>query len=234
MQYPSPPEPHAALARMPDHDTHPTAATRTRTLLNISSSAGGSLPASYLPAYQPLETGSHDYLLTGFDGDPRSLARGAPDCVHAIYCSHTLEHFPLHDVQAILAGAHRILVPGGFLHLRVPDIPALMRLVVERRLDLDSVLYRAGAGPVTVRDLLWGHAPSIARERLANPGQAGAAHRTGFSRRTLASALQRAGFAITYSSERRLELSALAFKGTPDPVACALFNLTHVPKGTLQ
>jgi hypothetical protein len=219
---------------MPDHDTQPAATAGTRKLLNISSSAGGSLPASYQPAYQPLATGSHDYLLTGFDGDPRSLARGAADCVHAIYCSHTLEHFPLHEVQAILAGALRILLPGGFLHLRVPDIPALMRLVVERQLDLDSVLYRAGAGPVTVRDLLWGHAPSIAREVPGSSGQPGAAHRTGFSRRTLARALQRAGFSISYSSEKRLELSMLAFKGTPDPVACALFNLTHVPKGTLQ
>lgn len=222
--------------RMPANSTASASSERPqRWLLNVSGPGGGGvLPAPYADAFHELNTGSSEWLATGFDGDLRSLVRSNESCVDAIYCSHTLEHYPLHEATGILAGMHRVLKPGGFVHLRVPDIPALMRLVVDRKLDLDSVLYHAGAGPITVRDLIWGHAPSIAREQQQDAQATGHAHRTGFSRRTLAAAIQRAGFTISYSSERRLELSMLAFKGTPDAVACALFNLTHVPKGTLQ
>jgi SAM-dependent methyltransferase len=219
-------------------DLAPPATATRRTLLNVSGpGGGGALPAAYTTAFTALTHDSDVARRAGFDGDLRSLAHGNENTLDAIYCSHTLEHFPLHEVSGILAGMHRVLKPGGFAHLRVPDIPALMRKVAEEKLDLDSVLYHAGAGAITVRDLIWGHAPSVAREQRSSNmavSSAGHAHRTGFSRRTLAAALYRAGFSITYSKERRLELSTLAFKGTPDAAACALFNLTHVPKGTLQ
>lgn len=40
----------------------------------------------------------------------------------AVYCSHTLEHVPNDAVAKTLSEAYRILAPGGFLRLIVPDI----------------------------------------------------------------------------------------------------------------
>lgn len=161
--------------------------------------------------------------------DPRELATLPAAQYDAVYCSHALEHFYRHEVPQVLAGILHVLKPGGFVHLRVPDIHALMRTTLDRGLDVDAVLYKSGAGPVTVLDVLYGYAPLVARR-----GQEHHAHRTGFSRQSLANALFRAGFSISYSNQRDLEIRTVAFKGTPDPYACGMFNLTVSPSGTLQ
>lgn len=204
-----------------------TKATAPDRLLVLGPRHGTALPLQYA-GYKAVHAGS-----AGDDVDIvcdlRELASLPAAEYSAVYCSHLLEHFYRHEVPAVLTGILHVLKPGGFAHLRVPDIHALMRTTLERGLDVDAVLYRSNAGPVTVLDVLYGYAPAIARS-----GQDHHAHRTGFTRQSLASALARCGFSISYSNLGNLEIRCVAFKGTPDPRARALFNLGTATHRTLQ
>jgi SAM-dependent methyltransferase len=161
-------------------------------------------------------------------------ARGSPDILcdarklstleagqfDAIYCSHNLEHYYRHDVPRVLGGFLHVLKDGGFADIRVPDIQEVVRTMNERGLDIEDVLYQSPAGPITVLDVLYGYGVEIERS-----GQEFFAHKTGFTRKSLLSVLQRAGFSSIYIGQGNLEVAALAFKGTPDPAVRALFGL---------
>ena len=164
------------------------------------------------------------------DIDPK----GAPDIVcdarellsleagqfDAVYCSHNLEHYFRHDVLKVLAGFLHVLKDNGFAQIRVPDIAQVMRVSVERGLDIEDVLYQSPDGPIMVLDVLYGYSVEIERS-----GQEFYAHKTGFTQKSLLSALHKAGFANTYCKLGNLEIDALAFKGSPDQETRALFSL---------
>ena len=152
--------------------------------------------------------------------DARELATLEGGAFDAVYCSHNLEHYYRHDVPRVLAGFLHMLKDGGFAHIRVPDINEVMRLTIERGLDIDDVLYTSPSGPIMVLDVLYGYAVQIERS-----GQDFYAHKTGFTQKSLLAALERAGFSRIHSTLGNLEISAIAFKGEPDAAACALFNL---------
>jgi SAM-dependent methyltransferase len=156
-------------------------------------------------------------------GDARQLAAFEGSQVDAVYCSHNLEHYYRHEVPRVLAGFLHVLKDGGFAHIRVPDIGALMQVTVERGLDIDDVLYQSPEGPVMVLDVLYGLSPEIERSR-----QDFYAHKTGFTRKSLVAVLLRSGFTNVYSGASNLEIMVVAFKGTPDPVALSLFSLEAV------
>ena len=180
-------------------------------LLNV----GGNSKAIPLP---PPFAGFEHLLL---DIDPR----GAPDVLcdarelqslqagqfDAVYCSHNLEHYYRHDVPRVLGGFRHILKDSGFAYIRVPDMQEVMKLAVERDLDIDDVLYQSPAGPIMVLDVMYGYTVEIERS-----GQDFFAHKTGFSQKSLLLALQRAGFTQVYSSTGNLEITAIAFKTAPD------------------
>lgn len=195
-------------------------AVKSRKVLNV----GGNSKEIPLP---PEYAGFDHWLL---DIDPK----GSPDIVcdarelatlegcafDAVYCSHNLEHYYRHDVPRVLAGFLHVLKDGGFAHIRVPDINEVMRLTIERGLDIDDVLYTSPSGPIMVLDVLYGYTVQIERS-----GQDFYAHKTGFTQKSLLSALERAGFSKIYSTLGNLEISAIAFKGEPDAAVCALFGL---------
>lgn len=178
----------------------------------------------------PLPSQYADFEHLMLDIDPR----GSPDIVcdarnleslesgqfDAVYCSHNLEHYYRHDVQRVLAGFLHVLKDGGFAQIRVPDIGEVMRVTVERGLDIDDILYRSPAGPITVLDVLYGYSIEIERS-----GQDFFAHKTGFTQKSLLTALRRSGFSKIYSGTGSLEIGALAFKGMPDQNTRALFAL---------
>jgi len=152
--------------------------------------------------------------------DARELATLDAAQFDAVYCSHNLEHYHRHEVHEVLAGFRHVLKPGGFAHIRVPDIQAVMKSVVERGLDLEDTLYDSPAGPISVLDVVYG----LGRQIEAS-GQDFYAHKTGFSNRGLTRALERAGFARSFSALGNLEINALAFPGEPLPEVRALFGL---------
>ena len=138
----------------------------------------------------------------------------------AVYCSHNLEHYYRHEVPRVLAGFLHVLKDGGFAQIRVPDINEVMRVTIERGLDIDDVLYQSPAGPIMVLDVLYGYGVEIERS-----GQDFFAHKTGFTEKSLLKALQLSGFSALYSQAGKLEIDCLAFKGRPDSTTRALFSL---------
>lgn len=154
--------------------------------------------------------------------DARQLATLKPAQFDAVYCSHNLEHYYRHDVQIVLSGFLHVLKEGGIAHIRVPDIHDVMRITLERNLDIDDILYQSPAGPIMVLDVLYGYAAEIEQS-----GQDFYAHKTGFTRKSLSSALLKAGFSVVYTELGNYEITALAFKGTPDQTICTLFGISH-------
>ncbi len=152
--------------------------------------------------------------------DARNLSTLEGGQFDAIYCSHNLEHYFRHDVQKVLSGFLHMLKDGGFAHIRVPDIHEVMRITIEKGLDIDDVLYQSRAGPIMVLDVLYGYSLEIERS-----GQEFFAHKTGFTHKSLMKALLQAGFSKIYSTVGNLEVTAFAFKGEPDDTTRTLFNL---------
>lgn len=147
-----------------------------------------------------------------------SLKGGSFD---AVYCSHNLEHYYRHDVPKVLRGFLHVLKDGGFAQVIVPDLGDLMRVTLENRLDLEDVLYRSEQGhAITVLDVLYGFGEEIERS-----GRDFFAHKTGFTQKSLAAALSRAGFAKVYIEAGPLAVYAMAFKGYADPATVSLFEL---------
>ena len=176
----------------------------------------------------PIQYAEYEHLLLDIDPkgspdilcDARQLATLEGGQFDAIYCSHNLEHYYRHDVPKVLAGFLHVLKDDGFAHIRVPDINEVMRLTLERGLDIDDVLYQSPSGPIMVLDVLYGYAEEIERS-----GQEFYAHKTGFTQKSLVAALARARFRKVYSVPGNLEINALAFKAEPNSYLRELFRL---------
>lgn len=97
----------------------------------------------------------------------------------AAFCSHALEHLHPHEAAKALSEFHRVLEPGGYLSLFVPDLEGVVPTL--------DVLYVSPDGPITGHDLFYGSAKRTAMSPYM-------AHRSGFVRNTLDAALHNAGF----------------------------------------
>jgi SAM-dependent methyltransferase len=157
--------------------------------------------------------------------DGRLLTSLPPFQFDSVYCSHNLEHYFRHDVPKVLAGFLHVLKSDGFACIRVPDLSALMKIAVERGLDLDDFLYQSKAGPITVQDVIYGYGPEIERS-----GNDYFAHKTGYSQKLLGKLLQTCGFPVSFTQSAQLEIIAYAFKNTPTDQHIALLKLPPVSK----
>ena len=119
-------------------------------------------------------------------GSMTDLSMIAGGSVDAIWSSHNLEHLYAHEVPIALGEFHRVLKPGGFALITMPDLQRVAEWIAADRLE--DVAYRSPAGPIRPLDMVYGWHGSIARGNLYM------AHHTGFTARTLAGALERAGF----------------------------------------
>ena len=152
--------------------------------------------------------------------DARTLQTLTASQFDAVYCSHNLEHYYRHDVPQVLAGFLHVLRDGGFAQIKVPDIHEVMKIVMEKKMDIDDVLYESSAGPIMVLDVLYGYSVEI--ERSGNDFYA---HKTGFTHRSLVKAIQTSGFSEVFTTSGNLEINVIAFKGIPNPTARKLFNI---------
>lgn len=181
----------------------------------------------------PLPAHYHGYLQEVLDIDPnvgaaivcdaREIqATQKPGTHDAIYCSHNLEHYYAHDVEKVLKGFLHLLKPHGFVEIWVPDIPAVMQHAVARDLCLEDVLYDSPAGPILLRDVIYGWGKEIEES-----GQEFYAHKTGFSKKSMRAALMRAGFAAVFDIQRGagFEIGVLGFKTVPQEKERRLFGL---------
>ena len=131
------------------------------------------------------------------------------NAVDVVYSSHNLEHLYPHEVPMALREMRRVLKPGGFAYIRLPDLQEVARHVTEG--NLDQPLYISPVGPISALDILFGHGASLAR------GNFFMAHRTGFTSATLGAALIAAEFAavIVQRDPPAFGLDAVAFRSTP-------------------
>jgi SAM-dependent methyltransferase len=196
-----------------------------RSVLNVG---GGSKAVPLPPEYRGWE-----HVLLDIDPrggadivcDARQLSKFSGAAYDSVYCSHNLEHYHHHDVAKVLAGFVHILKADGFAYIRVPDLRELMRTVVKRNIDIEDVLYQSPAGPITVRDVLYGFGKEI--EQTGNDFYA---HKTGFTPRSLDSALKKAGFPWVSIgvAAAAFKIRAVAFVAKPSEYARELF---HLPEG---
>lgn len=176
----------------------------------------------------PVEYDGWEHILLDIDAgnnpdvlcDARELDRLSAAAYDAVYCSHNLEHYYRHELNRVLAGFLHVLREDGFACIRVPDISALMRVVVERNLDIEDVLYQSQAGPIAVRDVIYGYDLQIQRS-----GSDYFAHKTGFSQKSLISILKNTGFPIVFSRCDNLEIVVYAFRREPTAYAADLLKL---------
>lgn len=176
----------------------------------------------------PAEYNGWEHLLLDIDPrgkpdiccDARTLDTLDAGQFDAIYCSHNLEHYYRHDVFKVLRGFKHVLKDDGFAHIRVPDMMEVMKQTIDRGLDIDDVLYQSAAGPIAVRDVMYGWGAKIEQS-----GEEFFAHKTGFSKKSLNFVLATSGFPTTFSFCDNLEVTALAFKGAPSDYAKLLWDL---------
>lgn len=191
-----------------------------RRVLNV----GGNNKTIAIPAYYD----GWEHVLLDIDpaGNPdvicdaRDLASLGAGEYDAVYCSHNLEHYYRHDVRRVLGGFRHVLRQDGFAHIRVPDMEELMQRAVANRLDIDDVLYDSSRGPISVLDVIYGYAVEI-----EDSGNDFYAHKTGFTRKSLTTALRAAGFTHVYTKAGELEVVAIAFKQRPDGATIALLGI---------
>jgi SAM-dependent methyltransferase len=122
----------------------------------------------------------------------------------AVWSSHNVEHLFAHMVPVALAEFYRLIKPGGFALITLPDIQMVAEYVA--RGQLETTLYVSPAGPISALDVLYGFGRSIAS------GNEFMAHRTGFTAETLGSKLKQVGFTNIQVRRDRFDLWAVGYK----------------------
>lgn len=117
----------------------------------------------------------------------------------AVFCSHCLEHLYPHEVPKALAEFARVLKPGGYAMVIVPDLEGLE--------VTDRVLYTTPAGlEVTAFDLFYGHRRLIGE----NPFMA---HHSGFTKALLDGAMWDAGLTVNVRRAGDYNLIGVGIRG---------------------
>lgn len=146
------------------------------------------LPAAFFPAGEWLEMrlDIDPGVLPDIVASITDMAVVPSASVQAIWSAHNLEHLTAHEVPLALAEFYRVLAPGGFALVTMPDLQQVAALVAEGKLE--DAAYISAMGPIAALDMLYGHRASIAS------GNYFMGHRTGFVATTLARHLEVAGF----------------------------------------
>lgn len=139
--------------------------------------------------------------------DARVLELWAADLPQfdAVYCSHNLEHYYVHDVPAVLRGLHSVVKPGGWVEIHVPDL-GVVATALAGGAGLFDTAYERNGGHVLWHDIVFGMDIEIRRN-----GE-GWAHKTGFTEARLRRVLLDAGFTRVEIVADFYELAAMATK----------------------
>lgn len=178
---------------MTPSETLPDAeAVAIRTVLHVG--CGPADPAKLPPAFFPV--GAWQEVRLDIDPsvapdiissitDMSAVDSGSAD---AIWSSHNIEHLYPHEVPLAFAEFRRVLKPGGFALITLPDLQQVAALVAQDKLG--DAAYVSPAGPITPLDMLYGLNSALAQ------GNHYMAHNTGFTARTLEGSLRAAGFPL--------------------------------------
>lgn len=104
-----------------------------------------------------------------------------------IFCSHFLEHLYRDDAIGVLKGFHKILKPGGTMHVVVPDIAVYV----------DHYLKTGNADEfIEGTTLSWPKRPSFLFRLFSSIGSFGLTHLWMYDRASLTKILEEAGFTV--------------------------------------
>lgn len=122
----------------------------------------------------------------------------------AIWSSHNIEHLHFHEVPVAFKEFFRVLKPGGFMLVTLPDIQTVAAVIAQGKLE--TKLYDSPAGPIMPLDIVFGFTRAIAS------GNHFMAHKTAFTAETLAIKLHQAGFCNIQVQRKQYDLWAVAYK----------------------
>jgi SAM-dependent methyltransferase len=123
--------------------------------------------------------------------DLGAIASGSLD---SVYSSHNIEHLFAHEAPVALREFWRVLKDDGFVVISCPDLKSIAARIVE--VDLAEPAYISKSGPITPLDMIYGHGASLAA------GYHYMAHRSGYTKASLAHAIAAAGFASVSAYDR--------------------------------
>ncbi|MEG4007150.1 tetratricopeptide repeat protein [Microcoleus sp. Pol11C1] len=138
-------------------------------------------------------------------GSITDMSAVVTESVDAVYSSHNVEHVYYHQVPLVLAEFHRVLKPGGFAMILVPDIQTAAEAIAQGNLE-DSPLYISPGGPIAAIDMFYGF-----REMIA-PGNYYMAHHTAFTAHSLEGKMQQAGFRNLEVRRENFNIVAIGYK----------------------
>ena len=147
-----------------------------------------------------------------------------PDAsVNAVFSSHNIEHLYPHEAGLALREFQRVLTPDGFLIITCPDLQEVAEAVA--RGNLTEPLYESSQGPIAPIDILYGHGAAMAAGNLHM------AHRGGFTLRSMAEAIETAGFGARLGARRTtfFELWFVASREEMSREALADLAAAHFP-----
>ncbi|WBV45024.1 class I SAM-dependent methyltransferase [Pseudoroseomonas cervicalis] len=163
-----------------------------RTVLHVGCGAANpaKLPGEFFPAgeWRELRLDIDPAVQPDIIASITEMGEVPSGSVDAVWSSHNVEHLYPHEVPLAFAEFRRVLKPGGFALITLPDLQQIAELVAQDRLG--DPAYMSPMGPITPLDMLYGHNASLAQ------GNSFMGHRTGFTARTLETALQAAGFPL--------------------------------------
>jgi SAM-dependent methyltransferase len=166
------------------------AVSRPRTVLHVGCGAAdpAKLPEAYFPPgeWRELRLDIDPGVAPDIVASLTDMGMVDDGSVDAVWSAHNLEHLWSHEVPVALAEFARVLRPGGFLLVTMPDLQQVAALVAEGRLE--DPAYMSMLGPIAPLDMIYGFRPSLAQ------GNAFMGHRTGFVAGTLHAHLSTAGF----------------------------------------
>ncbi|XGV96994.1 MAG: tetratricopeptide repeat protein [Leptolyngbya sp. BL-A-14] len=165
----------------------------------------GALPEPLrTPEWQEIRLDINPDIEPDIIGSITDMSAVPDESVDAVFSSHNLEHLYAHEVPLALAEFYRVLKPGGFVLITLPDIQAVAEYVAQGKLE--EVLYVSPAGPIAAIDILYGLRTAIA------DGNHFMAHRTAFTAESLQEKLQQAGFRKIESHKDQLNLWQRGYK----------------------
>ena len=170
----------------------PSAPAPRRTVLHVGCGPASphKLPPAFFPAgeWQEVRLDIDPSVAPDIIASITDMAAVASASADAVWSSHNLEHLDPHEVPVAFAEFRRVLKPGGFALMTMPDLQQVAALVAEDKLG--DAAYVSPAGPITPLDMLYGLNSALAQ------GNHYMAHNTGFTARTLEAGLRAAGFPV--------------------------------------
>lgn len=178
----------AMLAERPPTAEAPVA---LRTVLHVGCGAPSpdKIPAAFFAPgeWQELRLDIDPGVAPDIQASITDMHMVADASVDAVWSAHNLEHLLPHEVPVALAEFFRVVRPGGFVLVTLPDLQQVAELVAQDKLE--DAAYVSMMGPITPLDMLYGLRSALAEGNLFM------AHRMGYTAKTLEAYFTRAGFA---------------------------------------